>query len=273
MCELFAMSSRRPDDVRRSFTELARHGGLVGPHRDGWGLAYYRGGGVELIREPAAAATSAAARELQDHPFASTIVVGHIRRATQGRLAVENTQPFIAELGGASHVFAHNGDLVGLAGDPALPLGGWRPAGETDSERAFDALLERLRPLWEDGRGVPPLARRLAVIADVAARLRAHGPANFVYADGDTTFVHAHRRNQGDGLGIRPPGAHLLCRRCAGTPAGTAGDPPQDVVLVASVPLTDEDWRPLAEGEVVALAGGRVVARAAAGATPAPPAP
>ena len=31
-------------------------------------------------------------------------------------------------------------------------------------------------------------------------------------------------------------------------------------MLVASVPLTDEAWRPLAEGELVAIRAGEVVA-------------
>lgn len=33
----------------------------------------------------------------------------------------------------------------------------------------------------------------------------------------------------------------------------------QDVVLVASVPLSAENWQPLAEGDVVAISEGRVV--------------
>jgi predicted glutamine amidotransferase len=36
----------------------------------------------------------------------------------------------------------------------------------------------------------------------------------------------------------------------------------QRVVLVASVPLTDESWEAMGEGEVLAVKGGQVVARA-----------
>ena len=61
---------------------------------------------------------------------------------------------------------------------------------------------------------------------------------------------------------------HLLCRRCAGEPGAIAGldlgAAPQDVVLVASVPLSAERWQPLAEGEVVALVAGARVATARA---------
>jgi glutamine amidotransferase len=266
MCELFAMSTRHPATVTLSFAELARHGGLVGPHRDGWGLAYYEGRDAHLFREAAPAATSASLRFLQEHPFTATTVVGHIRRATQGPRALANSQPFVRELGGHAHVFAHNGDLTGLA--DVAPAAPYQPIGDTDSERAFCALLERLRPLWQVAGGVPALDARLAAVAAFAASVRPLGPANFVYADGDAIFVHAHRRNQGDARGVAPPGLHLLCRRCAAEPGTIAGldlgAAPQDVVLVASVPLSDERWLPLAEGEVVVLTDGARVASASA---------
>jgi glutamine amidotransferase len=33
----------------------------------------------------------------------------------------------------------------------------------------------------------------------------------------------------------------------------------QEVLLIASVPLTEENWRPFAEGELVAVSAGQVV--------------
>jgi glutamine phosphoribosylpyrophosphate amidotransferase len=38
-------------------------------------------------------------------------VIAHIRKATQGGVALENTHPFQRELWGRYWVFAHNGDL------------------------------------------------------------------------------------------------------------------------------------------------------------------
>ena len=37
------------------------------------------------------------------------------------------------------------------------------------------------------------------------------------------------------------------------------GDDKQEVLLVASVPLTNENWIPLAEGEIQAIANGSVL--------------
>jgi glutamine amidotransferase len=108
---------------------------------------------------------------------------------------------------------------------------------------------------------VPELSIRLAVIADYASELRALGPANFIYADGDALFVHADRRTQPDGE-IRAPGLYLLQRYCWRTApelhdAGVdLTSIRQDVALVATVPLTDELWEPLGEGALIALRDG-----------------
>ncbi|GMV45687.1 MAG: hypothetical protein AMXMBFR66_10850 [Pseudomonadota bacterium] len=261
MCELFAMSARYPATVRLSLEEFSRHGGLSGPHKDGWGIAWYDEGDLRLVKEVRPAADSACVRFIQDHPFATMFALSHVRKATRGAVALRNCQPFVRELGGVWHGFAHNGDLPDLAA--AMPLGAaaFRPVGETDSEHAFCALLERLRPLWTTGVR-PSLAARREVVERCAAELRALGPANFLYCDGEALFAHGDRRMQADGR-IRPPGLWRLQRHC---PAGgelaaqgvrvEAPGAEQTVTLLASVPLTAEGWVPLARGELlVAVAG------------------
>ena len=55
------------------------------------------------------------------------------------------------ELGGVWCSFAHNGDLADTERDARLRAGAYRPVGETDSELASCALLERLRGLDRPG--------------------------------------------------------------------------------------------------------------------------
>jgi len=105
------MSSRSPVEVRSSLEAFARHGGLEAPHKVGWGLAYYAGEDVRLTKDSEPASGSECVRFIHEHPFVSGVVISHIRKATQGRLAMKNCQPFARELGGRMHVFAHNGDL------------------------------------------------------------------------------------------------------------------------------------------------------------------
>ncbi len=263
MCELFAMSARLPSTVSLSLEEFSRHGGLTGTHKDGWGIAWYEDGDVHLRKEALAASYSTALKTFQEHPFSSTLVMCHIRKATQGDVATRNCQPFTRELGGAWHAFAHNGNLVGLRDDARFKSQTYQAAGETDSEQAFCALLERMRHLWQKG-AIPPLAERLKVVTQFAENLRELGPANFLYSDGDVLFAHGHKRYQTDG-NIRPPGLWRLKRHCTEggvfasdglTVEARAGD--QDVVLVASVPLSTENWEPLREGTVLAMRLGRL---------------
>jgi predicted glutamine amidotransferase len=261
------MSSNVPATVTYSLEEFSRHGGLTGPHKDGWGIAYYSQGDVRLVKEPLPASDSACVRFVQDHPFSSALAMSHIRKATQGANTLTNCQPFVRELGGAMHVFAHNGSLDDGRLRERLSLGFHRPVGETDSEYAFCVLLGRLTQLWLRADGVPPLDRRMSTVAAFAEEIRSLGPANFLYADGDVLFAHGHKRTHDD-QGIRPPGLHVLCRRCAHDVSAadinglsiTPTTSQQHVVLTASVPLTKESgWRPLLEGELIAICKGAIV--------------
>ena len=242
MCELFAMSALHPTTVSMSLEEFSRHGGLSGPHKDGWGIGWYEEGDIRLVKERDPAASSACVRFIQTNPFSSSLVISHIRKATLGSVASRNCQPFVRELGGAWHCFAHNGDLKGIAVDRRFRSEGFRPVGETDSEQAFCALMDAL----------------LTAVLFLAVA------ANFLYCDGDALFAHADRRHQSDGS-IKAPGMWRLARRC---PAGgeLAADGlriaseggEQEVVLIASVPLTAEGWVALGEGEIVVARQGRI---------------
>lgn len=257
MCELFALSSRLPTTVDISLEALSRHGGLTGPHKDGWGIAYYEELDVRLIRDTTAAADSHWVRFLGHHPIHSTLVISHIRRATLGETTLANTQPLIRELGGRMHVFAHNGHLDGIWSRPELKPGFHRPVGNTDSEYAFCALLARLEQVWL-AEGAPADVERIRIVEDFARDLRPLGPANFLYSDGELLIAHGHRRTQETGI-IEPPGLWTIQRQCPATGEGfhTEGvaiaAAAQEVMLLASVPLTREDWRPLGEGEILAV--------------------
>ena len=223
-------------------------------------------GDALVVREPGAASESRWLPLFHQHDLRSSVVLAHVRRATQGPRLLRNTQPFTRELGGRAHLFAHNGMLPGIESDERFLSRRFLRIGDTDSEQAFCALLERLAPLWS--AGLPLLEDRVAAVAAFAAELRGRGPANFIYSDGDAIFAHGHRRRGDDGE-IRPPGLHVLCRRCS---PGSDGVPlagislsrgeHQEVALLASVPLSAERWEPLGEGEVVVLREGRIAHRA-----------
>jgi glutamine amidotransferase len=248
MCELLALSSLQPARLTNSLRALAARGSAANGAHDGWGVAFYQGRDVALFREAAAAADSPLVHYLESQGPAAGLAISHIRHATRGDLSLANTQPFVRELGGRKHVFAHNGDLPGIFQSEAFQPGRHLSVGQTDSEHAFCALLSRLSPLWA-ANGAPSFEARLAALTAFAADLRALGPANFIYSDGDALFAHGHRRIQTVSGQIEPPGLWWLQRDCA----------EQSVLLLASVPLSDEGWQPLTEGELLAARRGRRV--------------
>jgi glutamine amidotransferase len=261
MCELFALSASAPVDIKLSLGELARHGGETGIHAHGWGVAFLDGRDVRLVRDPSAAAFSPWVQCLQNHAIKSDTVLAHIRHATQGAVTLPNTQPFVRELWGRAHVFAHNGRLgegVMLDGMRRLRF---KPIGETDSEAAFCILMEWLTA------GDASADHLFATFAAFAREMRDHGPANIIYASDGRLLVHADRRTQRPGV-IEPPGLWLLQRQCraqsrskfAGAGVSVAGTALQ-VALIASVPLTGEAWQPLDRGTVLELRAGRIVSR------------
>ncbi len=260
MCELFAMSSRYPAVVSLSMEEFAKHGGKTAHHRDGWGIAYSQGTDAHVIREATAAATSPLMRCIENNSLASTCVLSHIRKATVGEIALHNTQPFQREMAGQIHFFAHNGHVPAIF-DQALHT--FTPVGQTDSEHGFCVLLEAIAQERGRSKALPSLEIRFQIIKELAAKMREMGPANFLYFDGEALFVHSDRRKQCDGS-ISPPGLHWLKRRCpppeaSGLTIEHSSEEEQQVILVASVPLTAEAWTPMARGQLVAMAGGQIL--------------
>ena len=156
MCELLGMSANVPTDICFSFAGLMRRGGQTGPHRDGWGIAFYEDKGCRAFHDLSPSAQSAIAKFIRGYSIKSRIVICHIRRANRGRVALENTHPFIRELWGRNWAFAHNGQLRGVK---KWPLASYRPVGSTDNEHAFCWMLGQLKARWGICRRLPSCAR------------------------------------------------------------------------------------------------------------------
>jgi glutamine amidotransferase len=259
MCELFGISSRHPTTVRFSLSEFAQRGGKTGPHIDGWGIAFFRDGDAAVIREPEPSAHSPLLQFIHDQHTPSELVLSHIRKATQGAVSLRNTQPFMRELGGRSHVFAHNGDLGDVRQRAGVGQSHFRTIGDTDSEHAFCYLLAQLQSLWL-AANTPSLEQRLRVFTRFATHMSIFGAANFLYSDGEYLFAHAHHRRQDNGQ-MCPPGLYLLERHCHEHDIlnGVNIEPDQQITLLASRPLSAENWQPLPSRSVLVVQHGRVI--------------
>lgn len=268
MCELLALSCRYPARLTTSLTGLAaRAQEAVSRNRDGWGAAFYQGADLALYRDTSAADQSPQVPWLEAHGPETTLSMAYIRHATQGPVELANTGPYVRELNGRMRLFAHNGNLAGIRSQYQSDC--WRnhPVGYTDSEYAFCLLLETLAAQEDSCKALPPVDQRLATLAMLFDKLRALGPANFLYADSQTLFVHADRRFQPATGKVEAPALYLRNCDSEQTPelldqsvSGSLASG-QRVALISTVPLNDKPWQPLAEGEVLAIEAGKIVGR------------
>ena len=87
--------------MRYVWPSFCERGGQTDVHADGWGLAYYHGGGHGLrqFHDVEAASTSPLARFLTDpaSPIRTTNMMAHIRFATTGSVDLANVHPFSRE--------------------------------------------------------------------------------------------------------------------------------------------------------------------------------
>lgn len=158
MCRLYGFRSSHPSRVEcelidaqnaliRQAEEDAR--GLV--NDDGWGIGYVAGDTVSCEREVGPAAESEEFRR-DAASVRATTVLAHVRRATVGLAAVENTHPFRY----GRSMLAHNGHVGGFDAMQDRVLAEMDTehreavSGTTDSEHVFQLLLSRRSRRPED---------------------------------------------------------------------------------------------------------------------------
>lgn len=253
MCQLLGMNANVPTDICFSFTGFQARGGSTDIHRDGWGIAFFEGRGARVFLDPRPSSESPVAELVRHYPIRSLNVIAHIRKATRGGVALENTHPFMRELWGRYWIFAHNGTLT----DYSPPLdGSYLPVGQTDSERAFCHLLQTLRRAFP---GAPTeRAALLSTLEEFTAGLRARGTFNFLLSNGDCLF--AHRATELHYVARKAPFAKAHLKDQDLSVDFSAVTTPHDrVAVVATQPLTDnEHWLPLPINRVAMFADGEL---------------
>ncbi|WP_395008788.1 class II glutamine amidotransferase [Undibacterium sp.] len=254
MCQLLGMNCNTPTDIVFSFTGFATRGGRTDEHKDGWGIAFFEGKGVRHFVDHQAAIDSPIAELIKRVPIKSTNVIAHIRKATQGVIALENCHPFVREAWGTNWVFAHNGDLKDF--NPQLD-GSYLPIGSTDSERAFCYLMQSLRARF--GAQLPELTALREFLSEICCEIASHGTFNMMLSNGKALFAHCSTK------------LHYIERQHPFNTAALSDEDvsvdfsavttPQDrVAVIVTEPLTtNEQWTALQVGELKVFVDGRVL--------------
>lgn len=251
MCQLLGMNCNVPTDICFSFEGFHVRGGLTDHHKDGWGIAFFEGQGCRLFIDSKATIESPVAELVRRYPIHSKNVIAHIRKATQGNVALENCHPFQRELWGRYWVFAHNGNLENFY-PPAQ--GHFHPVGETDSERAFCFLLNQLECEFSDG--FPGNDQVFRLIQRLSGEIAAHGVFNYLLSNGDVLFAHCSS-NLHYILRKAPFGeAHLIDQDIT-VDFRQLTRPDDQVAVVASMPLTDNEvWIKMDPGQSLMFSEG-----------------
>lgn len=254
MCQLLGMNANTPTDVMFSFAGLATR---ADEHKDGFGIAFFEGRGLRLFVDPESARQSPVAELVKRYPIRSGNVIAHIRKATQGTVALENTHPFMRELWGRYWIFAHNGNLPDFA--PDLD-GSVLPVGNTDSERAFCWLLTELRRRFGDR--APATEQLFAALGELSRNLGARGECNFLLSNGDWLFAHCSTQLAYIVRQAPFAKAHLKDQDVT-VDFSEVTTPDDRVAVIATQPLTDDEvWSPMPPGSLWWFEEGKVMATA-----------
>lgn len=252
MCQLLGMNANVPTDICFSFKGFRARGGRTDQHADGWGIAFFEGRGLRTFLDPSPASHSPVAELVHNYPIKSCNVIAHIRRATQGVVSLENCHPFQRELWGRHWVFAHNGNLVGLA--PPRPSDRFLPVGTTDSEAAFCRILQRL--VASHGDELSDVSTLHRLVAQEAKRISELGPFNFLLSNGQWLFAHCATSMYYIVRQSPFRSAHLLDEDVT-VDFSQLTQPNDRVAIVATLPLTDdESWTEMQPRELIAFENG-----------------
>lgn len=257
MCELLGMSANTPTDLCFSFTGLTQRGGNTGPHKDGWGVAFYDGKGVSSFHDASPSCQSKIATMVQKHPIKSEIAICHIRQANVGTVCLENTHPFSRELWGKNWVFAHNGQINDFTPSKRVESI-YEPIGDTDSESIFCDLLNQVRHKLTRKSSLQQLAD---CIEDLAQGYAQQGVFNCLLSNGDWLFTYCSTKLAS--ITRRAPFGPACLTDADVSIDFEAETTPRDVVsIIATEPLTsDEAWEVYQVGEWRLWKAGEVVAR------------
>ena len=194
MCELLGLSFNAPVSASVSL-DVFQTRGEANP--DGWGIAYYRDGYLQVIKESKAAVDSHLFDFTEQYPR-SEIFISHVRRSTMGNRSYLNTHPFYRSItiGGKEweFAFAHNGTLTDAL---QIPLGQFIPIGQTDSERAFCNLLDVVSK-----KNIGQWNEKSYVLVESHLRKMndKQNTLNCIFSDGVRLFCYSDENKHNDGL-------------------------------------------------------------------------
>ena len=259
VCRLFGMLSTKKltaskyllDDPCSIYVQSS-----VSPTRlqgDGWGIGYYTNGHARLVKSEKPVYEEHERFAAAVRLASSTIVLAHVRRASNPRglakermISIENSQPFSYR----RYIFVHNGTIT-IPDEVAETLDEWKDSvrGLNDSEVYFSCLMKEIA----DGATIPNAIMKFRdTLSEVWQESRHKHPdkhrpyigLNMLLSDGERLYAYCKYDNEDKSV-------KSLC----------FGDQPvfqmaylskPTLLVVASEKTNREDnWKPLRSGQLL----------------------
>jgi glutamine amidotransferase len=194
MCDLLGLSFNIPITAQISL-DLFQKRGVTNP--DGWGLAFFVGDRLQIIKE-AYSSIESNLYDFMEQQIHSKTIISHVRRSTVGIPSYLNTHPFYRHLKVDSKMseiaFAHNGTITQLE---KIQCERYRPLGETDSEQVFCYILDVLSN-QEEFKWAPS---KFVFVESILQEINdGTNTLNCIFSDGVHLFCYSDKNDHNNGL-------------------------------------------------------------------------
>ena len=241
MCELLGLNFNQPVRPSLSFRGFRTRGER---NPDGWGIARFEGRACQVLKEPIRAPSSRLATFVREYKsFVSRIFIGHVRLASRGEPALENTHPFVRVFRHREVALAHNGTLGWSRVDTPLKF---HAVGKTDSEQLLCSLLTEMSVQgigFADFQGIEAALHQFNRL----------GKMNVLFSEGEHLYCYRDQ-NGYNGLCMTERTAPFgpVALRDEDWEVDLAEEKRSDQrgVVIATKPLTKELWYDLVPGSL-----------------------
>ena len=257
------MSFNVPVGARISL-DLFQERGKENP--DGWGLAFYEGFQLQLVKEARPAVKSPLFDFVERYPESRTFI-SHVRRSTRGTRSYANTHPFYRVVSDnknrSEYSFAHNGTLTDMS---MLKISALRPIGETDSEQLMCHLLEELL-----GRGLSSLPKESFKYIESSLRdiNGVDNTLNCILSNGEYLFCYSDENRHNGGLrfaeqqlpfsSVDLVDENLTLGSVDIQSANIEGGEAPSGYIIVTRALSGQDWIEFDPGELIVFKHGEIV--------------
>ncbi len=230
MCMLFGLSAPKEIVTNEYLKAFYKHSD---EHPHGWGLANITREEATIEKESTEAVKSHYLKERLSAPIEAEIMLAHIRYATVGNVEYKNCHPFSGRDNlGRRWTQVHNGTIFDY---PALSKYLHLQQGNTDSERIFLYILDAVNAAQDQKGGKLDFTERFELLDGIIRDMAKGNKLNILLCDGRNVYVHTN---------------------CKDTLYYLEKD---GAVFIATVPLTDENWRAVPFTSLLAFRAGRLI--------------